>query len=102
MPGSSDGIPWSRADDIAAFGLPPAATIEEAFDDADVVVIQNNHECFARVDLTRLSARMKRPGLIYDFWNQHNARTLTLAPDVTYHGLCTFAVGEAAFVEGAR
>ena len=94
--------PVVEADDIAAFGLPPAATIEEAFDDADIVVIQNNHECFARVDLAGLSARMKRPGLIYDFWNQQNARTLTLAPDVTYHGLGAFAVGEAAIVEGAR
>lgn len=94
--------PVVEAGDIADFGLEPCLSIEEAFAETDVVVIQNNHERFAHADLGSLSAGMARPGMIYDFWNQHNARTLTLAPEVTFHGLGAFAVGQAAQTDGAR
>ena len=94
--------PVVEASDISDFGLSPCAAIEDAFTDADVVVIQNNHERFAHADLGSLSARMARPGMIYDFWNQHNARTLTLAADVTFHGLGAFGIQQAAHADGAQ
>lgn len=74
-------------------GLDPAADLEEAFAESAIVVIQSNHECFARMDVLDLSARMTRPGIVYDFWNQHDPRSLRLADDVSYHALGSFAVG---------
>ena len=80
---------------VAELGVTPAESLEQAFAGASLVLIQTNHECFAQMNLTSLSARMAKPGMIYDFWNQHDPRTARLADGVSYHGLGAFSVGSA-------
>jgi UDP-N-acetyl-D-mannosaminuronic acid dehydrogenase len=80
------------AEEIAALGLEPAPSLEAAFAGASILIIQNNHDCFSRIDLFALSGAMARPGLIYDMWNQHDPRTARLAPGVAYRTLGGFAL----------
>jgi nucleotide sugar dehydrogenase len=81
---------------IRALGLTPAATLEEAAAGASILVIQNNHECFSRIDLFALSRAMAQPALIYDLWNQHDPRTVRVADGTAYKTLGGFAVPRAA------
>ena len=78
--------------EIAEFGLQPAATLEEAFEAADLVVIANNHPMFSSMPIISLAGGMREPGLIYDFWNSFDNRDLALPASVRYvslgaHGL---------------
>lgn len=79
--------PVVKADAIAEIGLSPAKSLEAAFENSDVVIIQNNHEVFSRADLTSLSARLSVGGMIYDLWNLHDPRQLSLAGDASYLAL---------------
>jgi UDP-N-acetyl-D-mannosaminuronic acid dehydrogenase len=75
--------------DIVAreFGLEPAATFEEAFGGANLVVLANNHPCFAGMPIERLAERMAAPGLIYDYWNNFDGPELKLPDGVRYMAL---------------
>jgi UDP-N-acetyl-D-mannosaminuronic acid dehydrogenase len=77
---------------IESLGLLPCDSVQDAFCGAHLLILQNNHPAFATLDLTVLSATMATPGLIYDFWNQHDPRTLPLAPGIRYAGLGTMAL----------
>lgn len=57
------------ADIASMFNMPVAPSLEDAFADANIAVIMNNHHVFATADLGALTQRMARPGLVYDFWN---------------------------------
>jgi nucleotide sugar dehydrogenase len=70
-----------------AFDLTPAATLEEAFDDANLVVLANNHPCFAGMPVERLAERMAAPGLIYDYWNNFDGPELKMPDGVRYMAL---------------
>ncbi len=70
-----------------AFAIEPVADLAAAFEGAHLVVIANNHPCFADMALTQLSAAMARPGAIYDFWNNFTGRDLDLAEGVRYLAL---------------
>jgi UDP-N-acetyl-D-mannosaminuronic acid dehydrogenase len=72
---------------IQDFGLQPVKTIEEAFDGTSLVLILNNHPFFSAMPLERLSAKMQRPGLVYDFWNCFKAQSLHLEKGVCYMAL---------------
>jgi nucleotide sugar dehydrogenase len=74
---------------LAGLGLEPVASLEAAFDGADAVVIQNNHPVFAGMDLATLAERMARRAVVYDMWNQHDARRLRLPPGILYAGMGT-------------
>ena len=76
--------PVVRPEAIGALGVEPAASLADAFADSSILLIQSNHECFAQMDVSDLSARMARPGIIYDMWNQHDARTVKVAEGVSY------------------
>lgn len=80
---------------IRSLGLEPAASLAEAFADTSILLIQSNHECFAQMDVSALSAAMTRPGLIYDLWNQHDPRTARVAAGTAYKALGAFALGPA-------
>jgi UDP-N-acetyl-D-mannosaminuronic acid dehydrogenase len=84
--------PIVESDDVATLGLRPVGSIAEAFAGSDLVVIQNNHEFFAKMDLASLSDAMARPGIVYDLWNQHDPRALRLSAGVTYHSLGAFSL----------
>ena len=69
---------------IEAFGLAPCSSLEDAIADTHLVVIANNHEAFAAMPITGLAETMARPALIYDFWNNFEARNLDLPVGVLY------------------
>jgi len=77
----------ASASDVANLNVEAAPSLEAAFADADVVVIQNNHEVFGRMDLGALAGSMTENGIVYDLWNQHNPRNMKLPNGVTYRGL---------------
>ena len=79
--------PIVKADAIAEIGLSPTKSLEAAFENSDVVVIQNNHEIFSRADMASLSCRLSAGGLIYDLWNLHDPRQLSLAENTSYLAL---------------
>jgi UDP-N-acetyl-D-mannosaminuronate dehydrogenase len=74
---------------LAGLGLEPVSSLEAAFEGADAVVIQNNHPFFAGMDLATLAERMARLGVVYDMWNQHDARRLRLPSGILYAGMGT-------------
>lgn len=80
-----DAVAESEA--LQSFGIQIAPSLETAFDGADLVILQNNHEVFESMDLQRLSSLMQPNAIIYDFWNQHDARNIALANGVSYLGL---------------
>ncbi len=82
------------SNDIKEFGLQPIENIEKAFDTADIVLIANNHPIFSSMAIGRLSARMQKPGLIYDFWNNFSDRKLSLASRVRYISLGAHSLSE--------
>jgi nucleotide sugar dehydrogenase len=79
--------PLVTAEATRSTGAIPAESLEDAFGGANIVLIQNNHDCFAQMHLGRMSELMSRPGIIYDYWTQHDPRRTNLAEGVVYRGL---------------
>lgn len=79
--------PVVKPEAIRATGIAPAESMEAAFDQADIVVIANNHPIWSRIDLPQLASRMTNPGLVYDLWNNFERRTLSLPAGITYVSL---------------
>jgi nucleotide sugar dehydrogenase len=91
----ADLVGWDPIVDhagIQSLGLLPCGSVQEAFRGTHLLILQNNHPAFETLDLTALSAAMATPALIYDFWNQHDPRTLPLAEGARYAGLGTMAL----------
>lgn len=90
----SEFVSWDpvvEASELAGLGLIPMPDAEAAFDGAGLVVLQNNHVDLERLAITKLSARMQSPGLIYDYWNQHRSVPPSeFAPGVQYRALGAF------------
>ena len=97
---SAEIVGWDPLVDTAgvrSVGVEPVATLEAAFEGSHIVLIQTNHECFARMRLRNLSGLMARPGIIYDYWNQHDPRTTNVAEGVVYIGLGSANLGRRSF-----
>ncbi|MBI3453587.1 MAG: nucleotide sugar dehydrogenase [Rhodospirillales bacterium] len=75
------------ADDIARLEIEPMEDLASAMAGANLVVIANNHPAFAEMPVESLADSLARPALIYDFWNNFEARRLTLPGGVGYMGL---------------
>lgn len=89
-----------KSDEIQSFGLRPVSTLDEAFHQASLVLILNNHPVFSAMSLEKLADGMVRPGLIYDFWNCFMAAEVHLPKGVGYmalgsHGKATIPEGNA-------
>lgn len=69
------------------FNVEPLATLEQAFSGANLVVLANNHPCFAGMPIERLAERMAAPGLIYDYWNNFDGPELSLPAGIRYMAL---------------
>jgi len=69
------------------FDFPMVPTPQEAFEQADVVLILNNHNQFRDMDLGALIAGMRRPGIIYDLWNLHHEADKAIPPEIVYLAL---------------
>jgi UDP-N-acetyl-D-mannosaminuronic acid dehydrogenase len=83
--------------DIRCFGLEPVAMLEQAFADSSLVLIMNNHSVFGTMPIQSLTAGMKKPGVVYDFWNLFKTADLHLPQGVIYmalgsHGLANLPV----------
>lgn len=78
-------------EEFAQFDVEVAPTLEDAFDDASLVLIQNNHRAFAAMPIEALVARMAAPGIVYDYWNLFAARHLKLPAGRHYAGLGTLS-----------
>jgi UDP-N-acetyl-D-mannosaminuronic acid dehydrogenase len=72
---------------IRTFGLQPIGTLEQAFSDSSLIVILNNHPAFSAMPIDDLAVRMKKPGLIYDFWNFFKTADMHLPEGVVYMAL---------------
>jgi UDP-N-acetyl-D-mannosaminuronic acid dehydrogenase len=79
--------PIVSAEDLSGLGLTPAASLDEAFDGAHLVIVHNNHPAFQGMPLSRLSRAMARPAIVYDFWNSFVPERLTLEDGVRYVAL---------------
>jgi UDP-N-acetyl-D-mannosaminuronic acid dehydrogenase len=73
--------------DIVNFGLEPVTEVADAFSDADLVIILNNHKVFYDMDIEALSATMKSNAVIYDFWNCFRSFELHLFNNTRYIAL---------------
>jgi UDP-N-acetyl-D-mannosaminuronic acid dehydrogenase len=73
--------------DILNFGLEPVTEVADAFANADVVIILNNHKVFYDMDIETLSATMKSNAIIYDFWNCFRPFELHLSNNTRYIAL---------------
>ena len=71
---------------LSSLGLIPLNSVEDAFSGSSLVVLQNNHVALERLKLTTLSHLMTRPGLIYDFWHQHNNIIKAEMPEGVHYG----------------
>lgn len=69
--------PVVSAHEAGAFNLNWCRSLEDAFDGADLVLIQNNHNCFATMPLEDLMERMADNGLVFDYWNMFDPENLS-------------------------
>lgn len=72
---------------ISSLGLTPKKQLSDAFKDAHLVLILNNHPQFATLPIELHSEVMARPALIYDFWNHFHSKKIDLPDGVQYIGL---------------
>lgn len=61
--------------------------LEAAFAGASLVVVANNHPIFESMAISYLAESMRKPGVIFDFWNNFSARETDLPDGVVYTGL---------------
>lgn len=74
-------------DDLEQLGLEVCPTIGAAFAGTHIGVILNNHPIFSSMAVNRLAEGMGRPGFLYDFWNNFDARDLMLPSGTGYIAL---------------
>lgn len=65
-------------------GIEVVSQIADAFVDASVVVVANNHPSFAKMNVEEFAKTMRAPGFIYDYWNLWKPSELNLPDDVRY------------------
>jgi len=58
--------------------------VEEGFKDADCVLIMNNHESYAKLDILPLLSSMKKPGYFFDGWRLFNKDEIQRVSGITY------------------
>lgn len=79
--------PLVEESEFAQFRVARCSSLTDAFDDAALVVIQNNNPLFATMPVAELAARMQNPGMIYDYWNLFENGKLGMPAGRTYCAL---------------
>ena len=69
---------------IESLGLEALTSLDEAFNEADLVLFLNNHSCFTDLPLHELSNIMCHGGIIYDLWSNYDPKVLDLKREVRY------------------
>jgi nucleotide sugar dehydrogenase len=90
-----------RTADIHGFDLEPCGSLEDAFAGSHLALVLNNHPVFADMPIERLAHSLARPGLIYDFWNNFEARELRLPEGTGYMALGAHGVARLPAIAGA-
>lgn len=75
--------PVVPVEEISSFGVTPAS-IKEGFKGADCVMIMNNHESYAKLDIYSLLATMKKPAYFFDGWSLFEKEAVERVNSVTY------------------
>ena len=71
-------------EDFKKHGIERNNTLEDAFTNKDLIIIQNNNQIFKRMDLNKLSILANKNSTILDLWSLHENLKLTNA---TYIGI---------------
>jgi nucleotide sugar dehydrogenase len=78
--------PVVSSEEIKKIGVIPC-TLETGFENADCVVIMNNHKSYANMDIYRLLSKMNKQGLFFDGWHIFSREVVTKVEGVVYDGL---------------
>ena len=66
-------------DDFIKHDIERNNTLEDAFENKDLIIIQNNNQIFKRMDLNKLSNLANKNSIILDLWSLHENLKLTNA-----------------------
>ena len=69
---------------IKKFGLKKTNSISDSFKNKNLVIILNNHYVFSKMPIEKLAKKLKKPAIIYDFWNHFDANKIKLPNHVEY------------------
>jgi len=64
-----------------------ACDLKRGFEKTDCVVVMNNHESYAKINIRPLLNRMKKPGLFLDSWHIFSKETVMRVKGIVYKGL---------------
>ncbi|MEM6337562.1 MAG: nucleotide sugar dehydrogenase, partial [Bacteroidota bacterium] len=78
--------PVVSADDVATTGVTPQE-LEAGFQDADAVIVMNNHPSYAKWDLPHLLGLTRTPALFFDGWHMFERADVERITGITYEGL---------------
>ena len=67
--------------------LIPSKNVGKLFEQSDVVIISNDNKYFSKLNLAKLTTKMKNNSLIYDVWNLYKKDNLHLKNQVQYFSL---------------
>ena len=69
------------------FNSEVSTDLESSFRDMTLFIIANNHPLFSSMPISNLSGLMKKPGIIFDFWNNFSSRNILFPEGINYLGL---------------
>lgn len=64
-------------EDFKKEGIERNNTLEDAFRNKDLIIVQNNNQIFKRMDINRLSSLANKNSVILDLWSLHENLKLT-------------------------
>ena len=62
-------------------------SLEKSFKNCSLYIIANNHPIFSSMPISNLSNTMKKPGIIFDFWNNFSSHNILFPENIDYIGL---------------
>ncbi|GCE22074.1 UDP binding domain-containing protein [Dictyobacter kobayashii] len=71
------------SEQISALGVKPVS-LEEGFQDADVVFILNDHRNYRSANIEALVARMQSPAILFDAWGMFAGKLNNCQDEVKY------------------
>ena len=72
-----------NVENIEAVGV-RSCTIEEGFQDADVVIIMNSHKSHKNLNIKKLTKASNNPLIFIDCWNLYDKQKIQSLGNVTY------------------
>ena len=72
--------------EIKKLGIKPI-NLEDGFKNADLVIFLNNHKSYCELNISKLSKKMKKPGIIFDCWQAFEPSEIKKLDGILYGGL---------------